>query len=374
MYCLVSGGYQQLAVPGVRGLQPYLPGADPDLVAQKFGLAQVVKLASNENPLGSGELVRQALCSMPDMGRYPDGNASLLRATVADILGVDPAQLIFGNGSNEVLELAVRTFAGPGRRVLCPQYSFAVFALAAKAVGAELDMVAVEEDFSVDCESLLQAVRPETSLLLLANPNNPTGAWLTAEALRHLLQSLPSRVVVVLDEAYFEYMVDCPDYGTAIDYCADFANLIVSRTFSKIHGLAGLRIGYAVAQPPLAELMNRVRQPFNNNVVALLAAQVALSDETHINASLSVNADGKKEWLQAAAEMRLPTMPSPANFVCLKMPVPGRDLARQLEQEGILLRSIDNYGLPNHIRVSFGLAYENEKAIAALRRKLKGHF
>ena len=254
-----------------------------------------------------------------------------------------------------VLELAVRTFAGPGKRVLCPEYSFIVFPLAAKVVGAELDMAPVAADFSVDTEALLQAVRADTSMLLLANPNNPTGAWLTGDKLRALLQQLPGHVIVVIDEAYAEYMEDTPDYSSAITWCQQFSNLVVSRTFSKIHGLAGLRVGYGVASGQVADLMNRVRQPFNNNTPALLAAQAALADLSHTRETLRVNDTGREQWLQAASVMRLDASPAPANFVCLKLPRPGVEVAAELEQRGVLLRPVANYGLPGHIRVSFGL-------------------
>ena len=363
---------EQLAVPGVRGLQPYVPGQDPDLVARRHGVARVIKLASNENPLGPGELARQALCCLPDLGRYPDGNASLLRAALAERLAVQPQQLVFGNGSNDVLELAVRAFAGPGRRVLCPRYSFAVFALAAKLVGAEHDTVALTENYEPDVEALLQAVRPDTSVLMLANPNNPTGGWLGRDKVERLLQQVPERVVVVLDEAYAEYMSGVEGYESAMQWCHRFPNLVVSRTFSKIHGLAGLRVGYGVSSAPLADLINRVRQPFNNNAIALLAAQAALADFGHIEESLRVTETGRQQWLRAASELGLPAGPAPASFVCLKLPMPGSSLAAELEQSGILLRPLDNYGMPGHIRVSFGLEHENRQAIEALRLALAG--
>ena len=361
---------EQLAVPGVRGLRPYVPGQDPDLVARRHGVARVIKLASNENPLGPGELARQALCCLPDLGRYPDGNASLLRAALAERLGVQPRQLVFGNGSNDVLELAVRAFAGPGRRVLFPQYSFAVFALAAKLVGADHDVVAPMENHAPDVDGLLRAVRPDTSMLMLANPNNPTGGWLDRDQVELLLRQAPEHVVVVLDEAYAEYMGGEEGYESAARWCDRFPNLVVSRTFSKIHGLAGLRVGYGVSSAPLADLMNRVRQPFNNNAVALLAAQAALADFGHIEKSLRVTATGRRQWLQAAEELGLPAGPAPASFVCLKLPVPGSSLAAELELSGILLRPLDNYGMPEHVRVSFGLEHENRQAIGALRQAL----
>ncbi len=361
--------FLSLAVPGVRQLEPYQPGKPIEELEREYGLADVVKLASNENPLGPGRLARAAIRSCKEMlGRYPDGSGFLLKQALARSLGVSLERITLGNGSNDVLELIARTFLTPAHQAIFSEHAFAVYPLVTQAIGAEA-VVTPAKDFGHDLKTMAQSVTDRTRLILIANPNNPTGTWVEKAALQELLDSVPAHVLIVVDEAYFEY-VDAPGYPDCVAWLKHYSQLIVTRTFSKIHGLAGLRVGYGISHPEVAELMNRVRQPFNVNSLALRAAQAALEDQEHIAHSFAVNKAGLKQLTEAFEQLGLNYIPSVANFISVELDCSAAPIYEALLRKGVIVRPVANYGMPNHLRVTVGLEHENAYFIAALTEVL----
>jgi histidinol-phosphate aminotransferase len=358
-----------LAVPGVRELKPYVPGKPVEALEREYGVRNAVKLASNENPLGpSVHAIEAVRAGLGELGRYPDGNGFALKSALARRLGIAQEQITLGNGSNDVLELVVRAFAGPGDEVVFSQYAFAVYPLVARANGARAVAVPAR-DWGHDLEAMAGAVTARTRVVFVANPNNPTGTWVTADALKDFLGCLPAHLVAVVDEAYFEY-VDDPDYPDTLAWLDRFPNLVVTRTFSKIHGLAALRVGYAISQPVLADLLNRVRQPFNVNDLALRAATAALGDEAHVARSREANRVGMAQLCAGLDALRLRYIPSVGNFVSFDVGRPAGPLYEDLLKQGVIVRPVDNYGMPNHLRVTVGLAEENARFLDALASSL----
>lgn len=354
-----------LAPAYIRAIAPYQPGKPISELQREFGLKEVVKLASNENPLGPSPYALQAIqSSLKDLARYPDGNAYALKAALSAHLGVSTESLVIGNGSNDVLELSARAFLNSASSAIYCQHAFAVYALAVQAVGARGIEVAAK-DFGVDPEGILRGLNEETRMVFIANPNNPTGTLLAPDELRELISAIPSKVLVVLDEAYNEYLPPerRPD---TVAWLGRFPNLIITRTFSKIYGLAGLRIGYAIAHAPIADMLNRVRQPFNVNSVAQEAAIHALQDHTFIRKSYETNFQGKMQLTHGLAEMGLAYIPSYANFISFYVGEAER-VYQSLLQRGIIVRPIANYGLPEYLRVSIGLEQENVLFLDALK-------
>lgn len=357
------------AVPGVRGLRPYEPGKPIDELEREYGIRNAVKLASNENPLGPGPKAVAAIHDwLPELGRYPDGNGFALKRTIADKFAVAPEQLTLGNGSNEVLELIARAFVLPENEVVFSEHAFAVYALVTQAVSATARVIPAR-DWGHDLEAMARAINPRTRVVFIANPNNPTGTWVPKQELEQLLQATPNDVLVVVDEAYFEY-VDERDYPNTVPWVERFPNLVVTRTFSKVHGLAGLRVGFGVSRPEIAGLLNRVREPFNVNSLALTAAQAALSDDAHVTQSVAMNRAGMTQLSQAFTDMGLAYIPSVGNFIAVDIGRPGAEIYGQLLHEGVIVRPIANYGMPNHLRVTVGLTEENQRFLAALRKIL----
>ncbi len=354
----------------IRSITPYQPGKPISELAREMNLieASIVKLASNENPLGMSAAARDAAQqSLGELARYPDGNAFALKAALSRKFDLAPEQLVIGNGSNDIIELAARTFLAPGRSSVFSQHAFAVYPLATNATGAKCIEVAAKH-FGHDLEAMLAAIEPDTRLVFIANPNNPTGTLLSGAALEAFLERVPAQVLVVLDEAYTEYL-DAAQRYDALAWLARFPNLLVSRTFSKAYGLAGLRVGYGIAHPEVADLMNRVRQPFNVSSVALAAAEAALGDEEFIARSAELNRRGMKQLTEAFAELGLEWIPSAANFVTFKVgDAAGVNLA--LLRQGVIVRPIAGYGMPEWLRVSIGLPEENARFIEALRKAL----
>ena len=356
-----------LATPGVAGLQPYHPGKPIEELERELGLQDIVKLASNENPLGCGDKANKAISTVSEISRYPD-DGHVLKPALAEYHGVNTDQITLGNGSNDVLELVARAFVTAGHQIVFSEHAFAVYPLITRAIGAEAIVVPTRE-WAHDLEAMLIAVTDRTRLMFVANPNNPTGTWSDRKSLRILLESIPEHMITVVDEAYFDYVTD-PDYANCIDWLNLFPNLVVTRTFSKAYGLAGLRIGYSVSQPEVADLMNRVRQPFNVNSIALTTAVAALDDRGHIENSIKVNTDGMLQLTQAFDSMGLHYIPSQGNFVCVDLQQPGMDIYNQLLKQGVIVRPIDNYGMPNHLRITVGLEEENAKFISVLAKIL----
>ena len=358
----------------VRALAPYQGGKPIAEVAREYGLdeASIVKLASNENPLGMPESARLAmLAAMADIGRYPDANGFALKAAITAKYGVPQEWITLGNGSNDILELCAHAFVQPGQGVMYSQYSFAVYALAAQAVGASAQVVPTQA-YGHDLEAMLAAVTDSTRLVYIANPNNPTGTFVPAAAIEAFLTRVPARVVVVLDEAYNEYLPAAVQYES-IGWVQRFPNLLVSRTLSKAYGLAGLRVGFGIAQPGITDLLNRIRQPFNVNSMAQAAAIAALNDTQFLQRSAALNSAGYTQLTTAFETLGLEYVPSFGNFVLVRVGTEDTAGARvnlALLRLGVIVRPVGNYGLPQWLRVTIGLPEENAIFLAALQQAL----
>jgi histidinol-phosphate aminotransferase len=368
--------FEELAAPGVRILQPYQPGKPESELRREYGLNNIVKLASNENPLGPSPRAVAALqASVQELARYPDGNGFELKRALSAFHGVPSTCITLGNGSNDVLELVARTFLTPAHEAVFSEHAFAVYPIVTRAVGAEGRVASANPadhpmPYGHNLAAMQALISEHTRIIFIANPNNPTGTWLTREALENFLEQIPPHVVVVIDEAYSEY-VDEPDYPNAIPWIERFPNLIVTRTFSKIYGLAGLRVGYAVSHPQIADLLNRVRQPFNVNGPALAAATAALEDSKHVERSREMNRIGLHRLRVAFDLLGLRYLPSVGNFLCVDMVYPGREIFAALLTHGVIVRPVDNYGLPDFLRITVGTEQENERLIEALHHILE---
>lgn len=358
-----------LATPGVRALQPYVPGKPIEELEREYGVKNAIKLASNENPLGPSPLaLAAARAALPEIARYPDGGGFALKRALASRLGVDVGQVTLGNGSSDVIEFAARIFLAPGDEAVFSQHAFAMYPILTKAIGGRC-MEVPARDWGHDLDAMARAVTARTKLVFVTNPNNPTGTWFGRAALRAFLERVPPRVIVVLDEAYFEY-VDDPDHPDGIALLNEFPNLIVARTFSKVYGLAGLRVGYSVSSAVLADLLNRVRPPFNVNSLAMAAAEAALADEEHLRKTVQLNRDGMRQLTDGFRDLGLAYIPSAGNFVCVEV----GDAARvydALLREGVIVRPVANYGLPRHLRITVGLPEENRRFLEALQASLQ---
>lgn len=356
------------ALAYVRAISPYQPGKPITELAREMGLPvdSIVKLASNENPLGVSPKAKRAVeAALAGVERYPDQFE--LIAKLAARCGVAQNQVVLGNGSNDVLDLIARVFLAQGRSAVFAQHAFAVYPLATLSTGAELICVPAK-DFGHDLDAMLAAIRPDTRVVWIANPNNPTGNFLPYPEVRAFLEKVPADVVVVLDEAYNEYIPPEARVDTAA-WVAEFPNLVVCRTFSKIYGLAGLRVGYGIASPAVADLMNRVRQPFNVNNLALAGALAALDDDEFLQASYELNRRGMAQIVAALEKLRLDYIPSYGNFVTFKAG-DGAAVNQKLLQQGVIVRPIGGYGMPEWLRVTIGTEAENARFIAALEKAL----
>jgi len=355
--------------PGyIRAISPYVPGKPITELAREMGLAvdSIVKLASNENPLGMSPKARAAVeKAIAGIERYPD-NFDLTKA-LAERLGVSAAQIVLGNGSNDVLDLAARVFLAPGRSSVFARHAFAVYPLATMGAGAECIVVPAKH-YGHDLAAMRAAIRPDTRIVWIANPNNPTGTFLPQAEVRAFVASVPADVAVVLDEAYNEYLQPA-DRADSLGWICEFPNLIVTRTFSKVYGLAGLRVGYAVASREVADLMNRVRQPFNVNNLALAAAIAALDDHVFLADSYDLNRRGMEQVVAGLKRLGLEHIPSHGNFVTFAV-ADGAAVNQKLLKQGVIVRPIGGYGLPNHLRVTIGLERENARFLEALEKSL----
>ena len=359
-----------LAPDYIRAIMAYQPGKPISELAREMGIAEesIVKLASNENPLGMSARARDAaITAIGEISRYPDGGAFALKKALCARFGVEPAQLVIGNGSNDILELASQAFLAPGLSAVYSRHAFAVYPLATNARGARGIEVAAK-NFGHDLDAMAAAIEPQTRVVFIANPNNPTGTFVPGAELEAFLAKVPRHVLVVLDEAYTEYLAPEQRYDS-IAWLARFPNLLVSRTFSKAYGLAGLRVGYAIAHPEVADLMNRVRQPFNVSSVALAAAEAALDDDEFLARSAEVNRRGMAQLVAAFRELGLEWIPSAGNFVTFKVG-DAIGVNQALLRQGVIVRPIAAYGMPHWLRVSIGLPEENARFIEALRQAL----
>jgi histidinol-phosphate aminotransferase len=367
--------YNELAVPGVRSLKPYQPGKPIEELQREYGLSEIIKLASNENPLGPSPMAIKAIQKeIDDLARYPDGNGFALKTKLSEKLRVNTNQITLGNGSNDILEFVARTFVQPAKEVIFSEYSFAVYPLVTQAIGATPRVVPAK-NWGHDLQAMLEAITGNTRLIFIANPNNPTGTWLTRNELLEFLKQVPEHVLVVLDEAYFEYaqheITGLTDFPDGVQLLSEFENLIVTRTFSKAYGLAGLRAGYGLSNKTIADLLNRVRQPFNVNSLALAAATAALDDTEHLEQSIQVNKDGLNELTSAFDTLGLSYIPTAGNFISFDLDQPAEPINQALLTRGIIVRPIANYSMPNHLRVTIGTQVENAYFIQALTEILK---
>lgn len=361
--------FLELAVPGVTNLKPYVPGKPISELERELGIRDSVKLASNENPLGCSEKAKAAMLDeMADVALYPDGGGVELRAALAEKHAIDPNRITLGNGSNDVLDMIARVFLAPGYESLFSQYAFAVYPISSQAVGATLN-IAPAKDYGHDLEEMANRVGDKTRVVWIANPNNPTGTWLNGEELEGFIAALPANVIVVVDEAYIEY-VDEPDYPDASQWLDKYPNLIVTRTFSKSYGLASLRVGYGLAHADITDLLNRVRQPFNVNSMALAAARAALEDQAFIQESVEMNRKGMQQLTSAFDAMGLEYIPSVGNFVTVDVGRPAGEVDQALLRAGCITRPVANYGLPNHLRITVGAEADNQRVLAALKEAL----
>jgi histidinol-phosphate aminotransferase len=356
------------ALSYVRTISPYLPGKPITELAREMGIPveKIVKLASNENPLGMSPKAKAALeKAAGTLERYPDDFD--LKKALADHTGLGMERVVLGNGSNDVLDLIARVFLAPGRSAVFAQHAFAVYPLATLATGAELIIVPAK-DFGHDLDAMRAAIRPDTRIVWIANPNNPTGTFLPYPELKAFLQAVPSDVVVVLDEAYNEYLLPADRVDT-VGWLAEFPNLVITRTFSKIYGLAGLRIGYALASAEIAGLMNRVRQPFNCNNLALAAAVAALDDHAFVARSYELNRNGMEMIIAGLKRLGLSHIPAHGNFVTFKV-ADAAGVNQRLLKQGVIVRPIGGYGMPDWLRVTIGTEPENARFLEALEKAL----
>jgi histidinol-phosphate aminotransferase len=357
----------RLVTPSIETLQPYVAGKPLEELSRERGVTDAVKLASNENPLGPSPTVLAALqAALPQIHRYPDANVFELRQQLAAELGVGPTQLVFGNGSNELIELVVRTFASPSEHIVFAEASFVVYRMAALAQGVQFTAVPLK-DHRHDLLAMAAAVKPETRIVFIANPNNPTGSYVSRAEVEAFLRSVPPEVIVVLDEAYFEYAT-APDYPDGLTLTHLHERLIVLRTFSKAYGLAGLRLGYAVGPALLCGYLERVRAPFNANLLAQIAARAALADKLHLQRCRELNRVERERVSAGLSALGLRPVPSQANFVCVELGQPAAPVFDRLLDHGVITRIAAP--LTTALRISIGTPEENSRMLAAMERVL----
>ena len=369
----MTTNFKQLAVTGVQSLQPYQPGKPIDELAREFGLNEedIIKLASNENPLGPSPKVTAVIQeSLDELTRYPDGAGFELKQALSQKFGIQKDQITLGNGSSDILDFICRVFVRPGENIVTSQHAFAIYSIVATMVGAQCIQVPAV-NFAHDLDAMAEAINEKTRVVFVTNPNNPTGTWINKSELVEFLNKVPSNVLVLLDEAYFEYVQD-PNYPDGLTLLNDYPNLVVARTFSKAYGLASLRVGYGVSNPEVADLLNRVRPPFNVNSLALVAAKAALADDDYVQRSIEENSKGMKQLEAAFDQLNIEFIPSAGNFIAFKVPskITAADLFQQLLAKGVIVRPIAGYEMPDYLRVSIGTETENQGFIDALTQVL----
>jgi len=368
--------FLKCAAPGISGLHPYIPGKPISELEREFGISDSVKLASNENPLGASPKAKAAVAGLLDeLARYPDGGGFELRTALAEFHGTEADAVTLGNGSNDVLDLIARTFLAPGAEAIFSEHAFAVYPICTQAVGATAKVAPAHDGsagprFGHNLKAMRELVSENTRVVFIANPNNPTGTWLTKNELLEFIDDLPSEVIAVVDEAYTEYVEEAT-YPDATLWLEQYPNLIVTRTFSKAYGLAALRVGYGLSHPHVAELLNRVRQPFNVNAPALAAAFAALGDQEHIKQSVAVNSAGMPQLTAGFERLGLEYIPSVGNFVCVDVGRSAAEVDAKLLRAGCITRPIGGYGMPQHLRITVGLEDENQRFLETLESVLK---
>ncbi|MEW5804719.1 MAG: histidinol-phosphate transaminase [bacterium] len=362
---------KNLAQEHILKLQPYIPGKPISEVQRELALEEVIKLASNENPCGPSPKALLAIQqALSEIHRYPDGSGFCLKKAMGERLHVSTDQIIFGNGTNEILELVVRTFLAPGEEAVSAHPAFIIYSLLVQAAGGKNVQVPLK-NHTHDLQAMADAITPKTKLVFIANPNNPTGTMVTGEDMNRFLQCVPKNVIVVFDEAYSEYVDDegFPDSLACLRAFSD-RPFLIARTFSKAYGLAGLRVGYGIGDPELIAMMNRVRQPFNVNSLALAAAEAALQDAEHLGRTREINRVGYRYLCTEFDRLKLSYIPSVANFILVNVGQDARAFSNRLLAEGVIVRPVGEYGLPTSVRITIGLEEENRKLIQAMEKML----
>ncbi|MDB5084795.1 MAG: histidinol-phosphate transaminase [Bacilli bacterium] len=355
--------------PNLFGMVPYSPGKPIGEVRREYQLDEIIKIASNENPLGASELVRQRIIeALSELHRYPDGAQYDLKQTLSKHLNVAPDTLLIGNGSDEIIKLLCETLVQPGDGVIYPMMSFAEYEFGARLMDAELTAIPLNADFTYDFDRYLSAVTKKTKLIFVCSPNNPTGTYIPFEQLRSFVKELPKEVVVAVDEAYLEY-VTAPDYRSAIELIGEGYNIVCMRTFSKAYALAALRVGYCVAQADLIDYVNRTREPFNVNHLAQVAAVAALEDQAHVRKSVELNTEQRQILTAELERLGMKVTPSQSNFILFDTARNAKELYLSLLKKGVIVRT-GFAGLDTYIRVSIGLPHENQAFLAGLKELL----
>ena len=360
----------KLGVPGIQALQPYQAGKPIDELKREMGITEVIKLASNENPIGPGSKSLDAIREvLEDLALYPDGSGFALKHKLAEKFGLKADEITLGNGSSEIFTLLLRCYVTDQHEVVYSQHGFAMYSILTRSVGAT-PVVVPALNHGHDLDAMAAAVNDKTALVFIANPNNPTGTYVTEDQIRAFMDKVPEHVIVVLDEAYAEY-VEQTDYADGLKLVDNYANLVVTRTFSKAYGLAALRIGYGVSNTAIADMMNRVREPFNVNSLALVAAEAALDDQAHLNNSRQVNSEGKQQLMAGFEKMGLEYIPTVGNFISVNVGREAAPVYQELLRHGMIVRPIGgDYELPHYLRVTIGLPEQNQAFLDALAKVL----
>ncbi len=355
----------------MKNLKPYDPGKPIEEVARELGVNKIIKLASNENPLGpSPKAIRAILEDLYNIHRYPDGKCYYLRKKLSQVFNVSEEEIIFGLGSNELLDLVARAYLRPPYNAVFSELSFAIYPIVTKLAGAQTKIVPIKKDFSIDLEAHLKAIDKNTKVVFLANPNNPTGTAFSKNDFEVFLKEFPEDVLLILDEAYYEYAKGANfDIENGVEYIYK-KNILVTRTFSKIYGLAGLRIGYGFAKKEIIKDLDRIRQPFNIPRTAQVAALAAIDDIEHLNLSIAVNENGKKYLYKEFERLNIEYVPTYTNFIMFKVPIKAKVAFQKLLKKGVIVRDMTSYGLENYLRVTIGTQEENEIFIKALEEVL----
>lgn len=358
----------QKANPAIANLIPYQPGKPIEELARETGLTDIIKLASNENPLGASQKVQDAIKqALNQIHFYPDGGCYELKNVLSRFYNLPLNYFTIGNGSENILELIVKAYLLPGEEAIISQYAFATIPLLLKSFGAKIITVPVK-NWEVDCDALLAAITSTTKIVFIVNPNNPTGTYIARNNLERILKNISSETLIVMDEAYNEY-IDAPDYTDALPYLAQYPNLIITRTFSKVYGLAGLRMGYAVSHAAVADILNRARLPFNINLIGATAAIAALQDQAHVQQSKKLNTAGMQQLITGLRKLNLEFIPSVANFITVNVN-DAEKIYQKLLAKGVIVRPLISYGMPAFVRISIGTQVQNARLLTALSEVL----
>lgn len=372
--------FLDLATPGVQKLTPYQPGKPVEELERELGISNSIKLASNENPLGPSPVALKSISKVLEnatssINYYPDGGGFALSEALAKKHDVDVSNITLGNGSNDILELVTRAFLMPQHSAVFSEHSFAVYPIVVQAVGAKANIAEAYPEnhesmpLGHDPKALLSQIDKSTRIIFIANPNNPTGTWLAPSVLEKLFGNVPEDVIIVLDLAYTEYMSE--EMKPPIkQWLQKFPNLVITQTFSKVYALAGLRIGYSLSHPEISDVLNRVRQPFNTNLLAQTAALASLADNAHVIKSVAMNNTGKSFLQNAFDEMNLKHLPTMGNFISVNVGQDGLVLYQKLLQQGVIVRPVANYAMPDHLRITIGTEQQNARFIDTLKQCL----